>query len=83
MLSSHLYNFRHLSDLKVPTVNRLYHETESVTHLQPKICDIAPKEFKQKTSIGSWLFKESLKNLGVSKLSLKTLQDLFVWRLLH
>lgn len=51
MLSSHLYNFRHLSDLKVPSVNSLYHGTESVTHLQLKICDIAPKEFTQKTLI--------------------------------
>ena len=53
------YNLRNHNDFVIPRVNTVYHGTESITYLGPKIWDIVPEEFKQKRSLNS--FKESIR----------------------
>ena len=38
------YNFRHQSDFIVPFARTIYHGTESISYLGPKIWDIVPSE---------------------------------------
>ena len=53
------YNLRIRSDFITPQVNSVYHGTESVTYLGPKIWGMAPDSIKEKKSMKS--FKESIK----------------------
>ena len=53
------YNLRNCNDFVIPRVHTVYHGTESITYLGPKIWDIVPEEIKQKKSLNS--FKESIK----------------------
>ena len=53
------YNLRHQNDFIVPFVNTVYHGSESVSYLAPKVWDIVPEKFKQTKSLNS--FKESIK----------------------
>ena len=53
------YNLRNHPDFITPQVNSVFHETESISYLGPKIWDIVPKEFKYKKSLNS--FNESIK----------------------
>ena len=53
------YNLRNRNDFVIPRVHTVYHGTESITYLGPKIWDIVPEEIKQKKSLNS--FKESIK----------------------
>ena len=47
------YNFRHRSDFKVAFARKVYHGTESISYLGPKICDIVPSELKKAQSLNS------------------------------
>ena len=53
------YNMCNRPDYKTPQVHSIFHGTESVSYLGPKIWDIVPEEFKYKKSLNS--FKESIK----------------------
>ena len=53
------YNLRNRSDFITPQVNSVYHGTESITYLGPKIWDMVPDSIKEKKSLNS--FKESIK----------------------
>ena len=52
-------NLRDRPDLTTPQVHSVFHGTESISRLGPKIWDIVPKELKNKKSLNS--FKESFK----------------------
>ena len=53
------YNLRNRSDFITPQVNSVYHGTESITYLGPKIWDMVPDSIKETKSLNS--FKESIK----------------------
>ena len=42
------YNLRNRNDFVIPRVHTVYHGTESIIYLGPKIWDIFPEEIKQK-----------------------------------
>ena len=48
------YNLRNRNDFVIPRVHTVYHGTESITYLGPKIWDIVPEEIKQKKSLNSF-----------------------------
>ena len=52
------YNLRNRNDFVIPRVHTVYHGTESITYLGPKIWDIVPEEIKQNKYLNS--FKESI-----------------------
>ena len=56
---NHPYNFRYMRDFRTPMVHSVYHGTETIRYLGPKIWDIIPEAIKQKTSLDS--FKESIR----------------------
>ena len=53
------YNLRNRPDFITPQVHSVFHGTESISYLGPKIWDVVPEEFKHKKSLNS--FKESIK----------------------
>ena len=53
------FNLRNRSDFITPQVNSVYHGTESITYLGPKIWDMVPDSIKEEKSLNS--FKESIK----------------------
>ena len=53
------YNLRNRPDFITPQVHIVFHGTESISYLGPKIRDIVPEEFKHNKSLNS--FKESIK----------------------
>ena len=53
------YNLRNHPDFITPQVHSVFHGTESISYLGPKIWDIVPEEFKNNKSLNS--FKESIK----------------------
>ena len=53
------YNLRNRPDFITPQVHSVFHRTESISYLRPKIWDIVPEEFKHKKSLNN--FKESIK----------------------
>ena len=52
------YNLRNRPDFIAPQVHSVFHGTESISYLGPKIGDIVPEKFKHKKSLNS--FKESI-----------------------
>ena len=54
------YNFRHRSDFIVSFARTVYHGTESISYLRPKIWDIVPSELKKAQSFNS--FEKSIRN---------------------
>ena len=40
------YNLRHVSEFSKPMVKSVYHRTESISYLEPKIWDILPEKLK-------------------------------------
>ena len=40
------YNLRHVSEFSRPLINSVYHGTESISFLGPKIWDILPEKLK-------------------------------------
>ena len=73
------YNLRHASEFSVPNVKSIFHGTESLSYLGPKIWDLVPEELKEllslsafKIAIKKWkpqncpcrLFKKYIQNLG-------------------
>ena len=57
--SNNQYNLRNRPDFITPQVHSVFHGTESISYLGPRIWDIVPEEFKHKKSLNS--FKESIK----------------------
>ena len=53
------YNLHNRPDFVTRHVHSVFHGTESISYLEPKISDIVPEEFKNKQSLNS--FKESIK----------------------
>ena len=53
------YNFRHRIDFIAPFSRTIYHGTESISYLGPKIWDIVPSELKKAQSLNS--FKKSIR----------------------
>ena len=53
------YHLRHRSDFIVPFARTVYHGTESISCLGPKIWDIVPSELKEAQSFNS--FKKSIR----------------------
>ena len=53
------YNFRNRPDFITTHVHSVFHGTESILYLGPKIWDIVPEDFKHKKSLNS--FKEPIK----------------------
>ena len=53
------YNLHNRPDFITPQVHSIFHATESISYLGPKIWYIVPEEFRNKKSLNS--FKESTK----------------------
>ena len=53
------YNLRWCNDFRIPSIHTVYHGSESISFLGPKIWNILPDEIKQQTSLNS--FKKSVK----------------------
>ena len=53
------YSLRNASDFQIPFVQTVYHGTESISYLGPKIWDIVPAEMKNAISLNS--FKAQIK----------------------
>ena len=53
------YNLRRCNDFRIPSIRTVYHGSESISFLGPKIWNILPDEIKQQTSLNS--FKKSVK----------------------
>ena len=53
------YNLRSNSNLAVPNVKSVFHGSESISYLGPKIWNIVPLELKQLTSLNA--FKKGIK----------------------
>ena len=47
------YNFRHRSDFKVPFARTVYHGTDSISYLRPKIWNIVRSELKKALSLNN------------------------------
>ena len=60
MLNTSLYNLRRNDTLEKPYVRSVYHGTESLSFLGPKVWDLVPVELKLWESLNS--FKLKLKN---------------------
>ena len=54
------YNVRQCNDFRISLIRTVYHGSESICFLGPKIWNILPDEIKQQSSLNS--FKKSLKN---------------------
>ena len=53
------YNLRSNSNFAVPNVKSVFHGSESISYLGPKIWDIVPFELKELTSLNA--FKKNIK----------------------
>ena len=53
------YNLRHLSEFSRPMINSVYHGTESISFLGPKIWDIPPEKLKNTETLE--IFKKEIK----------------------
>ena len=53
------YNLRHRTEFRIPFVNSIYHGSESISFLGPKIWDLFPSEFKQIESLNG--FEKSMR----------------------
>ena len=53
------YNLRRCNDFRITSICTVYHGSESISFLGPKIWNILPDEIKQQTSLNS--FKKSVK----------------------
>ena len=53
------YNLRRCNDFRVPSIRTVYHGSESISFLGPKIWNILPDEIKQQISLNS--FKKPIK----------------------
>ena len=54
------YNLWRCNDFRIPSIRTVYHGSEGISFLGPKIWNILPREIKQQTSLNS--FKKSVKN---------------------
>ena len=54
------YNLRRCNDFRVPSIRTVYHGSESISFLGPKIWNILPAKIKQPASLNS--FKNQLQN---------------------
>ena len=53
------YNLRRCSDFRICSIRIVYHGSESISFLEPKIWNIFPGEIKRQTSL--YIFKKSVK----------------------
>ena len=53
------YNLRNYNDFRIPFARTVYHGTESISYLGPKIWEIVPREIKDLESLNS--FKKSIR----------------------
>lgn len=53
------YNLRRWNDYKIPSIRTVYHGSDSISFLGPKIWNFPPDEIKQQTSVNN--FKKSIK----------------------
>ena len=53
------YNLRHVSEFSTPLINSVYHGTESISFLGPKIWDILPEKLKNMETLDA--FKKEVK----------------------
>ena len=53
------YNFRNYNGFRLPFARTVYHSTESISYLGPKVWDIVPTELKNAQSLNS--FKRSIR----------------------
>ena len=53
------YNLRRCSDFRISSIRIVYHGSESISFLEPKIWNIFPGEIKRQTS--QYIFKKSVK----------------------
>ena len=54
--AEHSYNLRYISHVAAPSLSTLFHGTESISSLWPRICSLLPEKFKN---------FDSLKNLKI------------------
>ena len=60
------YNLRHITCFKMPLVNFVYNETESIAFLGPKIWELILEVVKQKKSLNN--FKDTIRKIVANKL---------------
>ena len=53
------YDLHHASEFSVPNAKSIFHGTESLSYLGPKIWDLVPKEIKELSSLSA--FKKAIK----------------------
>ena len=53
------YNLTRCNDFRIPSVLSVYHSSESISFLGPRIWNILPDEIKQQTSLNKQLRKVS------------------------
>ena len=61
------YNLRRCNDFRIPSIRTVYHGSEIISFLGPKIWNILPYEIKQQTSLNS--FKKSVKKMEATRLT--------------
>ena len=64
------YNFRQNRDFRIRSVKSVYHGSESISYLGPKIWEIVPAKIKEANSLNSF-------KIEICKLSLQTLQPIY------
>ena len=70
------YNFRQNQDFRARSVKSVYHGSESISYLGPKIREIVPAKIKVTNSLNSFKI-ESVS--GYHKVVLQTLQTMYQW----
>ena len=68
------YNFRQNQDIRIRSVKSVYHGSESISYLEPKMREIVPAKTKETNSLNS--FKIEIRK-WVPQLSLQTLQAIY------
>ena len=68
------YNLKQCNGFRIPSICTVYHGSESISFLGPKIWNILPDEFKAQISPNS--FKKSVRNES-HKISMQTQQSLY------
>ena len=69
------YNFRQNRDFRLCSVKSVYHGSESISYVGPKIWEIVLAKIKETNSLNS--FKIKIRCRNTTKLSLQTLQALY------
>ena len=62
-------SLRHLRQFKTPSISTVYHDTESVSFLGPKVSEILPDSFKKTNDTDT--FKKTIKTWKLSNIPSK------------